>query len=248
VLLTHVEPILGVYRAAQADLDALRRGAGATLRIGIADHLAPSLLTHVLPEFLQAHPQAEIEIRESADGGELAALVASGGLDVAVGDPPADNVSLATQILAPEPYVLIAPASWGVVRRAGDDPLALLSHLPLVRPEGDPDAARVEHELRTRGVIASAAITTAAPSSVLALVAAGTGAAVVPASRAVDDPKLVRLPLDGLVAPRNVIAAWHRERRAAPLVAAFVATVAAQRPLAPAHAAPAPGTAVAVAA
>lgn len=233
VLLTHAEPILGVYRAAQADLAALRPGARATLRLGIADYLVAGLLTRVVPELLRAHPGAEIEIREGADGGALAAAVASGELDVAVGDPPHQPASLATQVLAPEPYILIAPASWGVVRRAADEPLALLNHLPLVRPAADLDAARVERELRARGVIAGAAITTAAPSSVVALVAAGTGAAVVPAGRVVDEPGIVRLSLDGLVAPRNVIAAWHSERRVAPLVAAFVAAVAALRPLSP---------------
>jgi DNA-binding transcriptional LysR family regulator len=55
---------------------------------------------------------------------------------------------------------------------------------------------------------------------------------VVPAGRAGEgDPRVVALALDGLVAPRPVLAAWHRERRAAPLVSAFVDAVAAARPL-----------------
>ena len=232
VLLTHAEPILGTYRAAQADLEAVRPGARPKLRVGIADHLAAGLLTRVLPAFLQGHPGAEIVILEGPDGGTLAAAVAAGELDVAVGDPPREPAPLATRVLAPEPYLLLAPASWGVVRRAGTDPLALLAHLPLVRPKGDHDATRVERELRVRGVILSPSSTTTAPSSVVALVAAGTGAAIVPAGRARDgDPGVVALPLDGLVAPRNVVAAWQRERRAAPLVRAFVDTVAHRRPL-----------------
>jgi molybdate transport repressor ModE-like protein len=230
VLLRHVEPILGVYRAAQADLAALSTSR-TTLRLGVADHLVADVVGRVVPEFLRTHRGAEIEIREGVDGGTLAAAVAAGDLDLSVGDPPEEPASLATQVLAPEPYILIAPASWAVVRRAATEPLQLLSHLPLVRPESDPDAARVERELRARGVIAGPAITTASPTSMLALVAAGTGAAVVPAGRAVDDPRFVRLSLDGLVAPRNVIAAWPRERRAAPLVGGFVAAAAALRPL-----------------
>jgi molybdate transport repressor ModE-like protein len=229
LLLDHVDGILAVYRAAEADLDALASRA-RRVRIGVGEALAPTLLPRVLPAFAAAHPDVAIDITHFRCGADLAAALADGRLDIGIGDPPERRSSLATRPLAPEPYVLAAPAAWPVVRAPGVRAADLLEHLPLVRAD-DPAIALAERELRARGLPLPAAGKVAPPSAVPPLVACGAGAAILPAGLVpAGEERIVRLPLDGLVSPRAVAVAWRGERRAAALVTDLVARVSAARP------------------
>jgi DNA-binding transcriptional LysR family regulator len=199
-LVEHAAPILASFRAALADVAAL----GAPLRVGVSPHLAAPVLAGVLPPFLQRHPDTEVEVIECDDAG---AAIEHGAVDVALGDPPA-GAAIALRRLEPEPYMLVDPPSWAVVRR-GVEP-ELLEQLPLLRWDRGPEGARVESDLRARGIAPRFVADTHA-TELPRLLAAGAGAAIVPACAA--PPGATRAALDALVAPRAVAVAWHRDRR-----------------------------------
>ena len=231
-LLRHVGPILAIYRAAQADLEALAAdgaGGGGLLRLGLAEHLATELPSAVLPAFLQQHPGVEVELERGADPAALAAALEAGELDAVVGDPPGAPGALEMTLLAPEPYMLVAPAAWGVVRRAATTVDELLEHLPIAVNDGDPDAARLLRELRAAGLVPAPAAHAPSLAALLAQVAAGVAAALVPAGAVAAGPRVVVRPLDGLVGARPVAVLWQGARRRAPLVDAFVAAVVRTR-------------------
>jgi molybdate transport repressor ModE-like protein len=222
-LLRHVDRILAMYRAAEVDLAALAAPGSGSLRVAVAEHLATTVPAAVLPAFLRAHPGVDVTLSGGADPEALAAAARAGSVDLVVGDPPADLGGLTVTAVAPEPCVLAVPATWAVARRAlatgavGD----LLEHLPVALDAGDPDGARIGRELRAHGITLAPDEEHGGASLLLAWVAAGRSAAILPRALAGDDPRVLVLPLDGFVAPRAVAAYWLRDRRRSALMTTF---------------------------
>jgi DNA-binding transcriptional LysR family regulator len=228
-LMRHVGPILAIYRAAEADLGALAADGPGLLRLGVGAHLVATLPALVLPAFLNAVPGVEVELVGGADPDLLATALRDGALDVVVADPPADAAGLEMTLLAPESYMLVAPAAWAVVARGDATTADLLEHLPVTLDGADPDAARVARELLAGGRAPRSEAPAASQAMLLAQVAAGRTAAILPAGAVPADARLVARPLDGLVAPRPLAVLRQSARRHAPLVDAFIAAVVAAR-------------------
>jgi DNA-binding transcriptional LysR family regulator len=229
-VLRRADPILAVHRAAQADMAAMAAG-GERLRLGVAEHLGLGLASAMLAAFLQHHPGAEVELVRDADGSRLLDGLAQGRLDAVLADPPRhEDPSLATELLTPEDYVVLAPVSWSVVRRP-DAPVAeLLANLPVAVDVDDPDLPRVLDDLRAAGVELAEATRVRGADALRVQVASGAAAVLLPAGAvAPGDPDVLALPLAGLVGPRAVGVMWQKSRRHAPLVASFVATALRDR-------------------
>ena len=81
----------------------------------------------------------------------------------------------------------------------------------------------IDELLRERGVEPSIVYRSDDNGTVLAFVAAGTGIALVP-ELALDahDERTRVLNVDGLLAPRRIGLAWHREREPSPAALAFM--------------------------
>src|SRR3954464_15973172 len=71
VLLRHADGIVARLRAAQADLQSLRDGAGGWLRAGGYQSVRPRVLPEVILRFSAAHPQVDVQLSESEDGALL---------------------------------------------------------------------------------------------------------------------------------------------------------------------------------
>lgn len=228
-LMRHVGPILEIYRAAEADLGALAAAGPGLLRLGVGAHLVATLPAQVLPPFLAAAPGAEVELVGGADAEALATALRDGALDVVVADPPAEPAGLEMTLLSPEPYMLVAPASWAVVRDGAATVAELVEHLPLTLDGADPDSERVLRELLAGGLAPRAAQRAPSPATLLAQVTAGRTAAILPAGAVPADARVAARPLRGLVAPRPLAVLRQAARRHAPLVDAFAEAVVAAR-------------------
>jgi DNA-binding transcriptional LysR family regulator len=179
-LLARAETVLAEVAAARADMD---RHAGATrgrVRVAATAADAPRLPA-ALATFHQAHPGLQVAMRH-ASAAEVAALVRSGAVDVAVaaidGDPPGvDVIALADERMC----AIVAP----------DDPLARLAHATLEDLRGRPFIlAEPDTPLRRSVMDACQAVgfspvplfEVSDPAAVRFLAHAGLGVSVVPAS------------------------------------------------------------------
>ncbi len=229
-LLRHGRQILSIYRAAQADLQALAAPGPGVLRLGLAEHIAADVSRTVLPMLVQRHPGVTVELTCRPDAGALCQLLDAGGLDVVVGDPPDTAQTLDVTLLVPEPHVLIAPSSWRVVAHPDSRVGALLGDLPVVVNDADPDTSRMTRELRGAGVALRETTSARGLAAVLHTVRGGSAAAILPASCVPeDDASLTVRSLVDLVRPRPVAVMRIAARRYAPLADAFAAAVACAR-------------------
>jgi DNA-binding transcriptional LysR family regulator len=193
LLLSHATAILHSFAAAQADLAAL---GAPRVRVGVLAELAPTLLA-VAPELL------EVECNE-----ELASLVATGRVELAVGERPAARGPFAVRPIHREPYVLAVPAAWALDPADPFEDLALLA-----RPESPP-TAQLTRQLHARGIVPRWTARAPSDAAAVALARAGIGAAVVPSS-AVEpwDELVTAVPLDDLLPARTICSYVHRDRR-----------------------------------
>ena len=203
------------------------RGDTGSVRIGVAGAAVfGGLLTGLIGEFHQARPLVRIELREAGPQAQRAAILA-GELDVGFSalPSPADEPRLASTPASSVSFLVALPAGHGLAGHrtltaeqiageelveyiTGDDDLAprgLLGHRPNL--PGSPARFRADSTL-----------------SVLALVAAKAGLAVVPAGvEQAGVPDVVYRPLTepGLTTDFHLL---YRSIEPAPAVAAFVRT------------------------
>ena len=110
LLLTHADAIAARVAAAQADLSALEDGQVGTLRVGVFQSVGQRILPDVMRRFLEAWPQVDVSLTESADDTELLALVERGELDLTFSDLPLVEGPFESVELMRDPYVLVVPA------------------------------------------------------------------------------------------------------------------------------------------
>lgn len=201
VLLSHATAILHSFAAAQADIAALSR---PRLRVGILASLAPRLLTAVLDV-------SDAEIVEVADDGELAALVVGGAVEVAFGERPPVPGPFDVRRLGRDPHVLAVPAGWRVTDAPERSAAELLERLPLIaRPASD----RPAQQLRARGITPLWTARAVSDAAALALVRAGSGAAILTAGIVEPwDQLITTVPLDDLLPAGTICRYVHRDRR-----------------------------------
>ena len=109
LLLRHADAIAARMAAAQADLTALADGQAGTLRVGVYQSAGQRILPEVMSRFLIAWPQVNVMLTESANDGELLALVERGELDLTFADLPMIDGPFDFVELLRDPYVLVVP-------------------------------------------------------------------------------------------------------------------------------------------
>ncbi|MFD7585090.1 LysR family transcriptional regulator [Kitasatospora sp. NPDC059811] len=219
-LVRHAEAVLALLEQAGAELAHARRGLAGPLRIGTYPSAARAIIPAVLGELAAWHPGLEPMVTEVDPAGVAAALRA-GELDVALVHEydlvPADpEPGLAvTRPVFTEPMYLAARAPGTVAEQRGAPwimaPPGTLCHSMAVRAcEAAGFAPRIRHQIDDF-------------ATVLALVAAGQGVALVPQLGAAQPPPgvvLTRLPMY-----RRTRAAFRAGAGSHPAISAFVSAL-----------------------
>ncbi|MFD7577500.1 LysR family transcriptional regulator [Kitasatospora sp. NPDC059803] len=219
-LVRHAEAVLALLEQAGAELAHARRGLAGPLRIGTYPSAARAIIPSVLGELAAWHPGLEPMVTEVDPAGVAAALRA-GELDVALVHEydlvPADpEPGLAvTRPVFTEPMYLAARSPGTVAEQRGAPwimaPPGTLCHSMAVRAcEAAGFAPRIRHQIDDF-------------ATVLALVAAGQGVALVPQLGAAQPPPgvvLTRLPMY-----RRTRAAFRAGAGSHPAISAFVSAL-----------------------
>lgn len=172
-------------RAAQAVELAQRaqRGEVGRLAVGYLAATAFTLLPLVLRDFSRGFPGVKLDLRELTIPQQHAALL-RGDIDVAILRPPVSEAELASETILAEPFVLALPAR---------HPLRALRRVPAKRLAGEPfvmfprQPGLVNHDLvmdfcLRAGFTPRVAQEAYQTHTVVGLVSAGIGIALVPAS------------------------------------------------------------------
>ena len=226
VVTAHAEAVLSQLGAARADLDSLTSGSAQTLRVGAVQSVARRVLPRALALLYERRPELSVEVVESRSDAEFFPALATGELDAAVAELPADQGPFRTYELFEDPCVLVIAAG----SANGDLPepveLADAAARPLIAHPRWRFADLVEAEFRARGLELRYAASAETSATAQALVAGGRAAAIMPRlAVATDDPETEVLALDPALPARTLALHWHRERRLGGSLEAFRAAV-----------------------
>ena len=221
LLAAHGERVAAQLREAERDLAELTGQASGPVRIAAFQSVMSPLIGPALRDLAAASPAVQPVITERYGPAAVADL-RLGDLDIVVTEYDAANPApaepgLGLRHLAFDPYLLVIPPDWQARPRSLRD----LAGRPWV---AGPPGTACDHALRRLAAEAAIAIPAGDVCvefpSVLALVAAGRGAAIIPQMTLGQAPVTVCAlpPLGG-----RHIAAWHQAGPAQPAPAAATA-------------------------
>jgi molybdate transport repressor ModE-like protein len=211
LVLKHGAAMLARARAADADLRELQSGAVGTLRLGVFPSVGARVVPPLLQRLAENWPQVDVLLIEDASDRRLLEQVEAAELDLAFAMLPLGDGPFAAVEVLRDPYVVLV---------AADSPLAEdtrplrpreLAELPLIgfrHSQAYPEAF-----LRANGIAARIRFRIDDNETLVGLVAAGLGAAVVP--RLTVDPAredVVQLEIAAKPPPRLIAIVWHRDR------------------------------------
>ncbi|GAA1091281.1 LysR substrate-binding domain-containing protein [Nocardiopsis composta] len=219
--------ILRLAQEASQSVRKVPQGKGGRVALGFTAAAAYSFLGEALTELGDRLPEVDLVLREMVTGAQVEALLA-GRIDLGMVRPPVSGGDIATCPLAREDLVAAVPDGHPLASRERID-AADFHGRPFVMYS--PWEARYFHEVlvgafRAAGVAPEHTQYVGQIHTVLALVRAGLGAALVPeAARALHLDGVVLRPVTGLPpAPVELHAAW-RTGNDNPALAAVVQVV-----------------------
>ncbi|MGS2585903.1 LysR substrate-binding domain-containing protein [Streptomyces hebeiensis] len=199
--------------ADRAARTARRTAAGelGRLVLGFVGSAADELLPRVLPVFRARLPDLRLVLREMTSAEQLAAL-ARGGLDLCLMRPPSPPVpGLRTRLLTRQPLVAVLPSGHPLADLEEIAPADLRGESLVLFPR---EKGPWLHDVitsychRADGARPEVAQEAVMMQTIIALVAAGTGISLVPASqRSLARPGVVFRPLTGAPVV-DLVAAW----------------------------------------
>jgi DNA-binding transcriptional LysR family regulator len=223
LLLSHADGIMARLQAASADLEALAAGDAGPLRIGTYQSVGARILPTLLRNFTAEWPKVDIRLVESTDDRELLRLVERGEADVTFCVYPLEPGPFEALELMRDPYVLVVAADSPLADREKAPTLPEILDLPLISYRSCRTTQRVEERLRLAGREPNVVFRSDDNGTVQALVAAGTGVALVP--RLTVDPAddtITVIDLGERVPPRLIGIAWHADRQLTSAARAFI--------------------------
>jgi DNA-binding transcriptional LysR family regulator len=222
VLRRDARSILEQVAATEVKVRQLSKVKETALRIGAIDSAAVGLLPTLLGEFKEAHPEIETRLVECTSSRQLQLLL-SGHLDLAFVRPPVRDSCLHYEFLMYETLVIAVPSDHAL---AAKDRIAIhdLAPIPLivparqVRPHSYKAIMRAFH---AAGEEAKIVLEAAEKQTMVSLVAAGIGLALVPNWAAkLQVPGVVYRPLRlecSMEGPESALGfAWPKEVRNKP--------------------------------
>jgi DNA-binding transcriptional LysR family regulator len=232
LLAGHGERIAAQLRQAERDLAGLTGQTAGPVRLAAFQSVMSPLIAPALRVLAAAHPAIRPAVTERY-GPDAVAALRLGGLDVVLTEydaasPPPAEPGLRLRQLAFDPYLLVIPPDWQITVRSLRD----LAGRPWVAgPPGTACDNALQRLAAEAGIAISAGDVCVEFPSVLALVAAGRGAAIIPQLALGQSPVTVcALPSLG----GRHIAAWYPAGPAQPAPAtATVLDILAQAGQAP---------------
>jgi DNA-binding transcriptional LysR family regulator len=211
VLLKRARTMLPSLRDAFAEARAVGQGRAGRLTVGFVGSTAYELLPRVLRLAERALPEVQIALRQMTSPLQVEALEA-GRVDLGVARVPGATRALASTRIAAEPFVVALPARHPLLRHSAVA-ARLLDDVPLVTLPADAGALRdaMLGELAEAGACPRIVDEVSDMPTILGLVAAGRGVALVPTS-------VARLRLGGVVfralrAAKRQAELWLLKRR-----------------------------------
>lgn len=222
VVLDHARQIAMRVAAARADVDA-RAASSSSARVGAT----PVSGAWVLPRTVAAARRAaagsfELALSEAARDDHLVQLLDQAVLDVAIVHLPVVSESLALEPLATDEYVVVAPASSPLARREARVGVEELGSLPLIALSGRGGMDDLAPELAAAGLAPESVLQVRDGATACSFVAAGVGAAILPALTVTEAGPVVVRETSFRLPPRVVGIAWSRGRALHPAAATFV--------------------------
>lgn len=183
-LRTRLETVLDDLSSSVEFARTVDRGTSGTLTLGVAGSVTYSWLPFLVKRYRSKYPDVILHIRTEMYTGEQVAALRSRHIDVGLLRPPLDDDRISTMEVAHEPLIAAMPV---------DHPLALAERpvrLESLREErfilfggiGSVTEKAVLSECLRAGFVPTALHTTLETHSIVSLVSAGLGVAIVPHS------------------------------------------------------------------
>jgi DNA-binding transcriptional LysR family regulator len=223
LLLEHLQAISARLDAAQADLQALQKGAGGRLKVGRPQSVGSRMLAGLLQRFSTTFANVEIELHEATSDAALLDLVERGDLDLTLADLPLPAGPFEWAEIVRDPYVLVVARDSPLATRTRAPTLREIAGLPLVGFRDPRSHGRMSMQLSASGVDPKFALRSDDNDTTQAIAEAGLGVALLP-KLAVDleNPRTAVIELDAGLPPRIVAIVWNRDRHPFAVVRAFV--------------------------
>lgn len=220
-------------QAARVEQSVRRSAAGTTgtIQLGFVGSAAHELLPTLLRRFRERYPDASVVPSELSTTEQIAAIV-RGALDAGLVRLPVESPDVATLRLLEEPLVIALPDFHRLASRRRL-PLAALANEPFVmwgRPLNPPFHDEVIAACHDAGFSPNVVQEAGEIPTIVSLVAAGLGVALVPASmEQVRSDGVVYLPVQGPGVTIALALAWRRDHPSA-LVRNLVTVAREARP------------------
>ena len=221
-LLTRGTRLLADLDALEHDVREIGQGAAGTLRVGFVGSSTYRLMPEIVRRMTAAFPAVRLQITGELLTPHAEQALQEGRLDVAVLRPPVKSEDIALQPLATNTLVLAVPRSHRLASRQGPVPLGDLAGEPVVSYSQDAVVTTALQEAaRQVGFRPNVVQRAQETSTLVALVAAGLGVALVPEETRdlTASDAICFLPLEG-VPPVGLALAWSRNTRS-PLLESF---------------------------
>jgi DNA-binding transcriptional LysR family regulator len=212
LLLEHGTRILAHLDAAQADLRTVMNAE--TVRVGVTQSVASTLLNRTLQDLQARAPQLAIEIEEVPADRALFARVEAGTLDIAFGEIPLEPGPFEWIELLADPCVLLVTADSEAAAAGIPASLGELVALPLIRVSGWPHLDLIERQLTAEGLEPKYTLRADGNATIQALVGAGCGSAIMPRMAVQEhDPRVLVWDIGHLLPPRRLVLYWNGSRQ-----------------------------------
>jgi DNA-binding transcriptional LysR family regulator len=211
LVLRHAAVLLARAQAADADLHELQSGAAGTVRLGVFPSVGARVVPPLLRRLAKQRPHVDVVLVEDASDVRLLQHVEAAELDLAFVMLPLREGPFAAVEVLRDPYIVLVAADSPMAdanRALGPDELSELPLIGFRHSQAYPEAF-----LRAHAIDARMRIRIDDNETLVGLVAAGMGAALVP--RLTVDPArddVVQLEIAATLPPRLIAIAWHRDR------------------------------------
>jgi DNA-binding transcriptional LysR family regulator len=201
------------------------RGEVGHLSIGAVTSAIYGIFPEVIRVFRLRHPQVHLTLHEFS-GNELARAMRNGSIHISFLRPPVDETDIVVHTIAREPWVAALPAAhrFAERRRVGLRSLAQDSWVSFPR-ELAPGLYDQLIAMCHRAGFSPNIVQEAQMQTIVSLVAAGIGIALVPSTlENLSRKGLVYKPLSGVLPKLELAVAWRRDDHS-PLLASFLKVV-----------------------
>lgn len=184
--LRRTQTVLADLETAAESARAAQSGQHGNLVLGFAGSITYSWLPYLVQEYRARYPEVNLEIRTEMFTGEQVRALSEGRLDVGLLRPPIDHQDIQWSHLADDELVAAVPSDHRLAKSPEPLDLSVLADEPFIMYGGSDSTTRraVLSACFAAGFTPSSTQTVFETHSVISLVAAGVGLALLPGSAA----------------------------------------------------------------